>query len=731
MEDESVSLSFLQRGATIALEVIVVKQSLLSLSSGDIEIVDVPRPRPGPRDVIVQTRASLISAGTERMLIDFGKNNLLDKVRSQPARVRQVADKVRTDGLVPTVRAVQAKLAEPIPLGYCNAGVVLEVGAEVLDVRPGDRVVCNGPHAELVRVPRNLCAIIADDEVSFEQASFVVLAAIGLEGLRLANVSLGETFMVTGLGLIGLITAQLLTSAGCRVLGFDPSAERMAMARELGVLTPASATTDPVGFALEATAGRGVDGVLITAATDSNGPVRDAAQMSRKRGRIVLVGVTGLKLDRAAFYEKELSFQVSCSYGPGRYDDAYERGGIDYPLPYVRWTAGRNFEAVLDLLARNRLDFGSLISQRLPFEKIHAAWEHLSDPKTLGVVLSYRESVDERTRIEMPTVRAGRSARPRIGVVGAGNFAMRTLLPVLAKADAELVAVAASGGTASALAARAFGIRIATSDAGSIFDDASIDAVFLLTRHDNHAALTTRALESGKHVFVEKPLCIDREQHDALESTYQRLAQSGSAPLLCVGFNRRFAPMTQRLVEQLAEHAGPRRIVMTVNAGDLPREHWLRNRAVGGGRLIGEGCHFIDLARFLAGTAIRSVDVVGDPSDSFSLVMSFEGEHTAAITYLSEGHRSYPKERIEVFAGGHAWQIDNFRRLRTWPSSPMAGLSRTLSQDKGHQALVAAFIAAVASGGVSPIPPAEVFEVSRWVLEAGGARRESRERRAG
>ena len=709
-----------------------MKQILQDLKTGDTQLVEIPCPRVQAGALLIRTRASVISAGTERTLLAFGKANLLEKARQQPDKVRQVFDKVRTDGLLPTLEAVRAKLEQPLPLGYCNAGVVLEVGANVQGFAPGDRVVSNGPHAEVVRIPQNLCARIPPG-VSDESAALTVLGAIALQGIRLVQPTLGESIVVIGLGLIGLLTVQLLRAHGCRVLGVDFEASRLALASAFGAETvKLAAGGDPIAAGLAFAHGRGVDGVLITASTQGSEPVHQAAQMCRKRGRIVLVGVTGLALSRADFYEKELSFQVSCSYGPGRYDAAYEEEGHDYPLGFVRWTAQRNFEAVLDMLADGRLDVTSLISHRFPLAQAVEAYKLLGEgTASLGIILQYPEPPEPAIRQETIVLpRRSQIARvmshavPVIGMVGAGNYATQVLLPALQGTQAHLKSIASSGGVSGAQAGRKFGFETTTTDTSSLFTDNTINTLVIATRHDSHALLVCRALEVGKHVFVEKPLALTSKELEHIVKTYQAVSSQQAPPLLMVGFNRRFAPQVQKMKALLDSVQAPKSFIMTVNAGEVPPHHWTQDAQVGGGRIIGEGCHFIDLLRFLAGCPITGVQGtmlgatpgVSVREDKMSFTLTFSDGSFGTVHYLANGHKSFPKERLEVFCAGRVLQLDNFRMLRGygWPGFKKMRLWR---QDKGHKAEITAFVQAVQQGGPSLIPFEELVEVTRASFE--------------
>lgn len=706
-----------------------MKQLLQNLSTGESEFVDAPAPQARRGSLLIDTTVSLISTGTERMLVDFGKSGLIAKARSQPEKVRQVLDKVATDGLMTTVEAVRAKLGQPIPLGYCNVGVVRESGAE--GFKAGDRVVSNGPHADVVTVAKNLCAKIPAG-VSDEAAAFTVVASIGLQGIRLAQPTLGESFVVTGVGLIGLLTVQMLRAQGCRVLAIDFDADKLELARKLGAFTCNPGTgEDPVAAGIAFSRGAGVDGVIITASTKSNDPVIQAARMSRQRGRIVLVGVTGLELNRADFYEKELSFQVSCSYGPGRYDSAYEDQGHDYPLGFVRWTEQRNFEAVLDMLASGALDVTPLISHRVPFEEAPRAYELLtSDTAALGIVLGYEHPKEPRhvRTVALAVKPVEAATNTVIGFIGAGNYASRMLIPAFKKAGATLQTISSAGGTNAVVTGRRCGFSEATSDTDSLIANPKINTVAIVTRHNSHAHLVAQALRGGKHVFVEKPLALT---HDELDDV--RAAHSESGKHLMVGFNRRFAPQIQTMKKLLETVTAPKSFVMVMNAGAIPKDHWTQDPLVGGGRIIGEACHYIDLLRFLAGSPISSIQArrMGDTDaeavteDKAVITLGFEDGSFGTIHYLANGGAAFPKERIEVFAAGGTLQLVNFLKLRgfNWPRFKKQNLWR---QDKGQTDCAAAFVKAVETGGQSPIPAEELFEVAKVAIDVAAILRDQR-----
>jgi predicted dehydrogenase/threonine dehydrogenase-like Zn-dependent dehydrogenase len=710
-----------------------MRQVMQHMGVGLTELVTAPAPTAGKDSLLINTSVSLISAGTERMLVGFGKASYFEKARQQPEKVRMVLEKIQTDGLVTTIEAVQSKLSQPLPLGYCNVGVVAEVGTGVIGLKVGDRVVSNGPHADVVKVPKNLCARIPD-EVDDESASFVVLASIGLQGIRLAQPTLGEAFVVTGVGLIGLLTVQLLKAQGCRVLAIDYDESKLALAREYGaVACNPGLGEDPVAAGMAFSRGLGVDGVIITASTKSSDPVTHAARMCRKRGRIVLVGVTGLELNRADFYEKELSFQVSCSYGPGRYDPDYEEKGQDYPVGFVRWTEQRNFEAVLDMLASGRLDVKPLISHRFAFEDAPKAYETLTDDKSgLGILLQYgSESTQRMVRSVSlrPDIRFD-AKLPVMGFIGAGNYASRMLIPAFKAAGAQFHTIVTSGGINGVIHGEKAGFAEASTDMTAMLSNPAINSIAIVTRHDTHARFVSRALQAGKHVFVEKPLAIQQQELAEVMATYVAAHANGHRPHIMVGFNRRFSPQIQKMKSLLDSVKEPKSFIMTMNAGAIPANHWTQDVAVGGGRIIGEACHFIDLMRFLAGYKIVSIQArrMGDApgvavtEDKASITLGFEDGSFGTILYLANGAASFPKERIEVFTAGRVLQLDNFRKLKGfgWPGFSKMNLWR---QDKGQKACAAAFLQAIATGAAA-IPADEIFEVARVTIDVAEQLRE-------
>ena len=707
-----------------------MRQLLLNMATGGTEVVEAPVPARQEGHVLIRTQRTLISAGTERMLVDFSRASMFKRARQQPEKVKMLFDKMRTDGIMAAIDAVRSKLDQPLALGYCNVGTVIEVGAGVTGFKPGDRVVSNGGHAAVVSVPKNLCAHIPDN-VEDEAAVFTVLGAIGLQGLRLAQPTLGETIVVTGLGLIGLITVQMLRAHGCRVMGIDYDPGRLDMARKFGAYAVDPSSPDDLAMrAVDFSRGRGVDAVIITASTESSQPVSQAAMMCRRRGRIVLVGVTGLELSRRDFYEKELTFQVSCSYGPGRYDSGYEQKGQDYPIGFVRWTEQRNFEAVLDLMASKALNVSPLITHRFPIESAREAYSVLTNGESsLGVLLLYPDTLSKKeAECRSIALNGAKSLRttgkPVVGCIGAGNYGARILIPALAKAGAQLHTLVTTNGFNSVHYGKKFGFAKASTQTNELFAEKEVNTVVIATRHDSHARLASEALRRGRHVYVEKPVALTREQLAEVKSAYRDSAMGGAAPIFFVGFNRRFSPHVQRMRQILGKTHGPKSLSMLVNAGAVSRNHWTQDPEVGGGRILGEACHFIDLARFLIGArivgasahAMRRNNSNVSGQDTAQITLQFEDGSIGSIQYYANGHRSFPKERVEVFGSGYILQLENFRILRGF-GSPKLKSFRTWRQDKGHAACIQAFLEAVALGGPSPIPAEEIFEVSRVAIE--------------
>nr|WP_250157097.1 bi-domain-containing oxidoreductase [Vibrio alginolyticus] len=653
------------------------------------------------------------------MLIDFGKANFIEKARQQPDKVKMVLDKVKTDGLLTTVETVKSKLEQPLTLGYCNVGKVIDSGGTDFDL--GTRVVSNGNHAEVVRVPKNLCARVPNN-VSDEEASFTVLSSIALQGIRLVKPTLGECVVVTGLGLIGLITVQLLRANGCRVLGIDFDSTKCNLARELGAeVVDLSKGEDPIKAAEIFSRGRGVDAVIITASTKSNEPMSQAAKMSRKQGRIVLVGVVGLELSRADFFEKELTFQVSCSYGAGRYDSEYEEKGHDYPVGYVRWTEQRNFEAVLDMMSTGALDVKPLITHRYSINDAIDAYKCLDDRSSLGIILDYpNDNVNELSQ-RLVTISSDSISYKKSDAVctfvGAGNYASRILIPAFKNGGAKLDTVVTSGGVSAVHHGDKQGFAKASTDFSEAMLDNTTNTVVIATQHNLHAEQVIRALQAGKNVFVEKPLALNEVEIDSIEKVYNELEVK---PRLMVGYNRRFAPQIIKMKELISSVSGPKTFIMTMNAGDIPSEHWTQDINIGGGRIIGEACHYIDLMRHLVGAKITGFNTmcIGGPAgvtvreDKATITLSFEDGSIGTIHYFANGGKVFPKERIEVFANDAVLQLDNFRKLIGFGWKGFTK-SKLLSQDKGQNNCARIFIESINKGNSAPILFDEIIEVAK------------------
>ncbi len=693
-----------------------MKQIIQSFKTGQTILEEVPAPTVSRGHILIQTTRSLVSLGTERMLVEFGKANLLQKARAQPDKVRQVLDKVKTEGLKPTLEAVFNKLEQPLPLGYCNVGRVIAVGEGVSEFKVGDRVASNGQHAEFVSVPKNLAARIPDG-VSDEEAAFTVIGSIGLQGIRLCNPTLGETIVVVGLGLIGLLTAELLVANGCRVVGIDLDAAKVEIARRKGVdaINPKDGT-DIVNYVQALTDNIGADGVIITASAKTNDIIAQAAHMSRKRGRIVLVGVIGLDISRADFYEKELSFQVSCSYGPGRYDDDYERRGNDYPLPFVRWTEKRNFEAILEAIRSGKLEVKSLITERVPLEDYGRIYDNISQQGSIASILEYREDAKPDTVVPVSGTVSGSfaPANDGMGIIGAGNFTKMTMLPALKEAGANLVSIASAGGVSGTALAKKYGIANSTTDYKTILQDPAVAMVLITTRHNQHASMTAESLRAGKHVFVEKPLVINETGLQDVLAAYD------GKTTVTVGFNRRFSPHIQKMKSLLG--SAPMNVIATMNAGAIPANVWVHDMLVGGGRIIGEACHFMDLITFLTGSRIKAVcmNAMGPApqanTDNASILLEYENGSTGVINYFSNGSKAYSKERVEVYSQERTLIMDNFRTTEGYGFKGFTKLKTGL--DKGHKAQFALLRERLKSGGPALIPFDEILNTTKASLAA-------------
>ena len=688
-----------------------MKQIIQDLSKGDTILEEVPVPGVKSGSILIQTTHSLVSLGTERMLVEFGKANFIDKARQQPDKVKMVLDKIKTVGLQPTLNSVFNKLGQPLPLGYCNVGVVKEVGKFVTEFKIGDRVASNGHHAEYVCIPKNLVAKIPDS-VSNEEAAFTIIGSIGLQGIRLLNPTLGETIVVVGLGLIGLVTAELLKANGCNVIGFDFDSQKVELAKRKGIIAinPADGTNQ-IKFVESYTNGIGADGVIITASNKSNEIISQSAKMCRKRGRVILVGVVGLDISRDDFYEKEISFQVSCSYGAGRYDDNYEQNGQDYPIGYVRWTQKRNFQAVLNAIANKQIDVKSLITERVPLSEYMSIYGDMKNSKSIASILVY----DNITKVERSISITNKSFTGKkgvLGIIGSGNFTSATILPNLKKLNADMAYLASSGGLSSTTLAKKYSVANSTTDYNQILKDSEVDLVLITTRHNSHASMVLKSMQAGKSVFVEKPLAIKEEELNEIVSNYEQ-----SNVNISVGFNRRFAPLAQKMKSILGSNKTPMNIVATMNAGAIPANVWVHDMEIGGGRILGEACHYIDLCTYLSGSKVMEVcmNAMGinpnENTDNVSILLKYENGSNAVINYFANGSKSYSKERVEVFSQERTLVLDNWRRLYGFGFKDFS--KARSKQDKGHFNQFQTLLKQQKNGGNPIIPFEEIVNTTR------------------
>ncbi len=692
-----------------------MKQIVQDLKSGNTILEEVPVPEVRSGCVLIRTHRTLVSLGTERMLVEFGKAGWINKARQQPEKVLQVIQKIKTDGLKPTMDAVFRKLGEPLPLGYCNAGEVISVGAGVNDIKVGDRVISNGNHAEVVCIPNNLVVRIPDG-VSYDEAAFTVIGAIGLQGIRLIQPTFGETIIVTGLGLIGLMAAQLLQANGCRVIGLDFDGSKVELAKKLGLeAVKIDPNSDPANIILSMTNNIGADAVLITASTKSNDVISQAAKICRKRGRIVLVGVIGLDIQRADFYEKELTFQVSCSYGPGRYEEEYEQKGMDYPIGFVRWTEQRNFEAVLQAISKKMINVDALITEIVDLENYQEIYGDMGNSKSIASILKY--NVDGplgNTKVNVGEQLFVKSVGT-IGIIGAGNFAGAMIVPSLKELNANIKYIASAKGLSGTTLAKKYKIPYSTSRYQDILEDADVVAVVITTRHGTHASQVIESLNAGKNVFVEKPLALTLEEVETIKSAVEK-----SGKLVTVGFNRRFSPFSIAAKELLDDNT-PIQIIATMNAGFIPDSSWVHDMESGGGRIIGEACHYIDLISFFTGSQVEKVimNAMGNNAtsntDNASILLKYKNGSSGVINYFSNGSKSYPKEKIEIYSQQKNILIDNFR------SAEFFGYSKSKmkkTQDKGHKEQFTQWNELLKKGGKSLIPFDEIYNTSRAAILA-------------
>ena len=702
-----------------------MKQVIQNMKDGKTSTIQIPYPSISSNQIIIKTKASLISSGTEKMLVDFGKSSYIGKAKQQPEKVKMVLEKLKTDGLSSTYESVKSKLNQPLPLGYSNVGEVLEVGSDVEDFKAGDIVISNGPHAEICKVSKNLCAKVPAG-VDIDSAAFVVLASIALQGIRLAIPTIGEKFVVMGAGLIGLLTVQILVANGCKVLALDFDSSRLKLAEEYGAETfLLSEESDSVKAGLLFSHGKGVDGVIITATTQSDDPIKNAANMSRQRGRIILIGVVGLHIDRSDFYEKELTFQVSCSYGPGRYDDDYEKLGNDYPFGYVRWTEQRNFTAILDLMESGKINVDKLISHKIKFERVAEAYELLTnDRDSLGLLLQYSPNqISKNTGYKMHEGAVTGIDQPIVAVIGAGNYASRVLIPSFKNAGAIMHTLVTQGSIDGTLQAEKHEFMFTDTDIDNVLNNTEINTVIVATRHNTHSTIVAKAILANKNVFVEKPLSISKEGLEEIREAIKKVNEKGLYPMLMVGYNRRFSKYTKKIKELLESDMGPKSFNMTMNAGFIDADHWTQNPSIGGGRIVGEACHYIDLMRFLCGSKIKNISsqfLKNDKDTSYKkdtaiISISFEDGSVGVINYFSNGSPKFMKEIIEIYSNAKILKLENFNSLKGYGYRKFKKIS-SFSQDKGQTNCINEFVNAIKTG--EPIISInEIFEVAEKTLD--------------
>lgn len=681
-----------------------MKKLLQNLSDGNIKIIDTPIAKIGDSEVLIETHYSLMSPGTEKMLLEFGKSNWIDRIKKNPDKVRQVINKIKTDGLMSTVESVQAKLNEPIELGYCNTGIVKEVGKNVKSLKVNDRVVSNSPHSEYVTNYVN-CIVKVPDNVDLKSANFSILGAIALQGIRIANLSIGETVVVYGAGVIGLLTTQILLSTGFKVVCLDIDPKKLDIAKNYGAISinvknlNSKELLDEIN---EITNGIGVDAVILTLASTDKNIISNAAKISRKRGRIVLVGVTDNYIDRTDFYKKELSFQVSCSYGPGRYDFDYEVKGIDYPLQYCRWTMKRNIEYLLYLISKKKIITDQLISKEYKFINAKKAYEDVFKNNNITISFDYEKTkTNEQNPIqtkeyvnneilEKNLQQTKDYEKINIGIIGSGAYCGKIILPNLKiQKNIKFETIVSKNGKSSTLYGKKYNFKNISTEINDILDNDKINTVFIATRHDTHADILIKCFKKNKNVFLEKPLCIDVDQQKEIENAYKNFKS-----VLFMGYNRRFSIFTTRIKELLNDTNSPKNIQYTINASRIDKQNWIKDRNIGGGRLIGEVCHFLDYINYIIGKNLSSYSIlsnVNDIDDNFIIQLKYKDNSLATINYLTNGSQKYQKENIRIFSSGKIIELDNFKKIKTYGFSKEQNLN-FFRQDKGQKEMISQFL---------------------------------------
>ena len=694
-----------------------MKQIIQDLKDGNTLLEEIPAPQVRKGEVLIKTHRTLVSIGTEKMLVEFGKSSLISKARQQPEKVKMVLDKIKAEGLIPTVEAVFKKLGEPLPLGYCNAGEVVAVGEGVTNFKIGDRVASNGQHAEFVAIPKNLVAHIPDN-VSYDEAAFTVIGSIGLQGIRLINPSFGETIVVVGLGLIGLITSELLLANGCNVIGFDVDENKIKLAEEKGVKAYNAAQIDIVKTVESLTHTIGCDAVIITASSKSNEIISQAAKMCRKRGKVVLVGVIGLDIKRADFYTKEIEFQVSCSYGPGRYEEEYEKQGNDYPIGFVRWTENRNFQTILQAISKGQLDVKRLITETVALKDYLQIYGDMNKANTIASILTYNKNSILSHQVALKTTQQFKPKKGTLAIIGAGNFTKMTMMPILKKLQTPIKYMVSNSGVSGTHLAKKYQIPNSSTNFEEVLEDNDVNAVIITTRHHLHAPMVLQALKKNKHIFVEKPLALNEEELNTIVEKYQEANSS-----ISVGFNRRFAPFIQNIKKELAENKTPISVNINVNAGFIPPEVWVHDSTIGGGRIIGEGCHFIDLISYLVNSEVVEVcsNALGnnpsENSDNVSILLKYKNGSQGTVNYWANGNKAYSKERIEVFAQGKNMIMDNYKSLQGFGTKTFTRKS-SLRLDKGHLEQFKLYNEFLQQGGMPLIPFEELVNSTLASIKA-------------
>ena len=696
-----------------------MKQAFQSLKNGAIELVELPAPRVDSNSLLIKTELSLISSGTEKMLIDFGKSNLIEKALNNRDRVRDVLQKVKTEGVSSVYQKISSKLEEPIPIGYCNVGIVKEIGSEVSGFRIGDRVVSNGPHAEIVVVNKNLCSKIPDS-VSNDDAVYTVLASVALHSIRLSKSQIGESYLIIGLGLVGLIATKILLLSGCQVICADYDSKRLDIASNIGAMTINPSDFESIEEGIDAIGLKdSIDAAIIATSGNSTEPINQASKVLRKRGRIILVGTADIKLSRDIFYHKELSFMVSCSYGPGRYDPFYEIHGQDYPIEYVRWTENRNFQTLLSLMQKRSLKTSHLSTDRFKFSDIKEAYNRLLDDSgSLGIILEYPKKIDSKSNYKIKNQSISKKQESVvIDFVGTGNFARSVLIPSFSKTKSSFNKALSSSGINATGLEKKYDFREVTTDERDIFKSSSSNCVIISTRHNTHADFLQKAIKSNKNVYIEKPLCINKDEFSQLVSFLNEYKKN--LPIIFMGFNRRFASLIAEVKSHLSKVNHPLHINYFINAGPIDSNNWIHDSKIGGGRLIGEACHFIDLVLYLVGSdivdySIKSFDT--NTKDSFVISLQFSDSSIANINYLAFGPKQISKEFIRITYPNSLIEIDNFKNLRTINTKSLKS-KKLLKQDKGHLAAATSFVKSVHEGSESPTPLEDILKVSQITID--------------